>query len=219
MELSSYWPETHQPTRLEAEFELSKGATSKGGSRQRRGFWCRRPTAGRPRFQPSRPALSLPHQAPKRAHREPRHPTASKPKRAPALDGLENTIRQKRPLETPGRTFLSPAQVPSRGLSPSTLPPMRIVRNLARQDKRGNVSRASADVRLLMGSHDEFTKPSTNTVPVDGTRQPKNTKIGMGGREVAHSVTNILEGHAPMSRPDSNHCDRIDHGARRATNL
>lgn len=121
-----------------------------------------RPTAGRLRFQPSRPALSLPHQAPKRAHREPRHPTASKPKRAPALDGLDNTIRQKRPLETPGRAFLSPAQVPSRGLSPSTLPPMPIVRNLARQDKRGNVSRASAGARLLMGSHDDSRVHKTN---------------------------------------------------------
>jgi hypothetical protein len=126
-----------------------------------------RPTASRPRSQPSRPAPSLPHQAPKRAHREPRHPTASKPKRAPALDGLENTIRQKRPLETPGRAFLSPEQVPSRGLSPSTLPPMPIVRNLARQDKRGNVSRASAGARLPMGymTTPEFTKPIYQNCP------------------------------------------------------
>ena len=34
------------------------------GSRRRRGFCCMRPATGRLRFQPSRPAPSLPHQAP-----------------------------------------------------------------------------------------------------------------------------------------------------------
>jgi hypothetical protein len=97
---------------------------------------------------------------------------------------------------------------------------MPIVRALACQDKRGNVSRASAGALFSWG---HMTTPSsqnqsTKTVPVDGT-QPETAKMEMGGREVAHSVTNILEGRAPMSRPDSNHCDRIDHGARRATNL
>jgi hypothetical protein len=44
--------------------ELPQGATPKGGSRRRRGFCCTRSTTGRLRFQPSRPAPSLPHQAP-----------------------------------------------------------------------------------------------------------------------------------------------------------
>jgi hypothetical protein len=98
---------------------------------------------------------------------------------------------------------------------------MPIVRKLARQDKRGNVSRTSAGALFSWG---HMTTPSsqnqsTKTVPVDGTRQPETAKIEIGGREVSYSVTNILEGRALMSRPDSNHCDRIDHGARRATNL
>ena len=162
MELSSYWPE-HQPTRQRPSSSSQKERRLREGADNGGGFWCRgeRPTA----LQPSRPAFSLPHQAPKQAHR---HPTASKPKRPPALDGLENTIRQKRPLETPGRAFLSPAQVPSRGLSPSTLPPMSIVRKLARQDKRGNVSRASAGARLLMESHDDSRVHKTNRPKLSG---------------------------------------------------
>ena len=44
--------------------ELPKGATPEGGSRRRRGLRCVRSIAGRLRFQPSRPAPSLPHQVP-----------------------------------------------------------------------------------------------------------------------------------------------------------
>jgi hypothetical protein len=44
--------------------QLPRGATPEGGSRRRRGFCCMRPTTSRLRFQPSRPAPSLPHQAP-----------------------------------------------------------------------------------------------------------------------------------------------------------
>jgi hypothetical protein len=44
--------------------ELPRGPTPEGGSRRRRGFCCMRSTIGRLRFQPSRPAPSLPHQAP-----------------------------------------------------------------------------------------------------------------------------------------------------------
>jgi hypothetical protein len=49
--------------------ELRQGATPEGGSRRRRGFCCMRLITGRLRFQPSRPAPSLPHQAPASAQR------------------------------------------------------------------------------------------------------------------------------------------------------
>ena len=41
-----------------------KRSDAQGGSRRRRGLRSTRPTAGRRRFQPSRPAPSLPHQVP-----------------------------------------------------------------------------------------------------------------------------------------------------------
>ena len=41
-----------------------KRSDAQGGSRRRRGLRSTRPTAGRLRFQPSRPAPSLPHQVP-----------------------------------------------------------------------------------------------------------------------------------------------------------
>jgi transposase len=41
-----------------------KRSDAQGGSRRRHGFCCMGPTAGRLRFQPSRPAHSLPHQVP-----------------------------------------------------------------------------------------------------------------------------------------------------------
>ena len=49
--------------------ELPQGATPEGGSRRRRGFCSQRPITGRLRFQPCRPAPSLPHQAPASAQR------------------------------------------------------------------------------------------------------------------------------------------------------
>jgi hypothetical protein len=52
---------THQ---TRGRIELPQGATSKGGSRRRRRLRCMRPTIGRLRSQPSRPAPSLPHQVP-----------------------------------------------------------------------------------------------------------------------------------------------------------
>jgi transposase len=49
--------------------ELPQGATPEGGSRRRRRFCRTGPTTGRLRFQPRRPAPSLPHQAPASAQR------------------------------------------------------------------------------------------------------------------------------------------------------
>ena len=49
--------------------ELPQGATPEGGSRRRRGFCSQRLITGRLRFQPCRPAPSLPHQAPASAQR------------------------------------------------------------------------------------------------------------------------------------------------------
>jgi hypothetical protein len=63
------------------------------------------PTAGRLRFQPSRPAPSLPHQVPNEhventGTRKRRHP-----EEAPALDPLENnTIRKERSFATAWQT-------------------------------------------------------------------------------------------------------------------
>jgi hypothetical protein len=54
----------HQLRRTGDRIELPQGATPEGGSRQRRRFCCTRPTTSRLRFQPSRPALNSPHQAP-----------------------------------------------------------------------------------------------------------------------------------------------------------
>ena len=63
MERSSYRP---KPAIHETggRIQLPRGATPEGGSRRRRGFCCMRPTTSRLRFQPSRPAPSLPHQVP-----------------------------------------------------------------------------------------------------------------------------------------------------------
>jgi hypothetical protein len=54
-------PSTHQTG---GRHQLPRGATPEGGSRRRRGFCCMGPTVGQLRFQPSRPAPSLPHQVP-----------------------------------------------------------------------------------------------------------------------------------------------------------
>src|SRR5271167_1122194 len=76
-----------------------------------------RPTPGRLRFQPSRPAPSLPHQVPNEhaentGTRKRRHP-----EEAPTLDPLENTIRPKRKLR-----FASDRQFsPFRGQPDTTL--------------------------------------------------------------------------------------------------
>ena len=56
-----------------------------------------RPATGRLRFQPSRPAPSLPHQAPNERAENAGIPRASTPRESPALDPLENSIRRKRP--------------------------------------------------------------------------------------------------------------------------
>ena len=61
-----------------------------------------RPTTGRLRFQPSRPAPSLLHQAPNE-RREHRHPGVRDPDDASAVDPLENGIRVKRPSRIAGR--------------------------------------------------------------------------------------------------------------------
>jgi hypothetical protein len=50
------------------------------------------PTVGRLRFQPSRPAPSLPHQAPNEHAENAGTRKRRNPEEAPALDPLENTI-------------------------------------------------------------------------------------------------------------------------------
>ena len=78
--------------------QLPRGATPEGGSRRRRGFCCMRPATGRLRFQPSRPAPSLPHQAPNERAENTGTRKRRSPGRASALTHLENNIRHKRPF-------------------------------------------------------------------------------------------------------------------------
>ena len=61
--------------------QLPRGATPEGGSRRRREFCSTRSTY-RLRFQPSRPAPSLPHQAPNERGENAGIPRASTPRRA-----------------------------------------------------------------------------------------------------------------------------------------
>ena len=73
--------------------------TPEGGSRRRRGFCCTGPTAGRLRFQPSRPAPSLPHQAPNERERTQASQGVDSEEQPLALDPLKNDIRRLRPAE------------------------------------------------------------------------------------------------------------------------
>src|SRR5208282_4373342 len=57
-----------------------------------------RPTNSRLRFQPSRPAPSLPHQVPNEHAENAGTRKRRPPEEPPALDPLENTIRQYRPF-------------------------------------------------------------------------------------------------------------------------
>src|ERR1700722_6875249 len=57
-----------------------------------------RPTTSRLRFQPSRSAPSLPHQAPNERAENTGIPKASKPRKSNHLDPLENNIRKERSL-------------------------------------------------------------------------------------------------------------------------
>ncbi len=98
-------PSTHQTG---DRIELPQGATPEGGSRRRRVLRCMRSIAGRLRFQPSRPAPSLPHQVPNEhaenaGTRKRRHP-----EEGPALDPLENAIRRIRDVAS----NVSNAQIP-----------------------------------------------------------------------------------------------------------
>jgi hypothetical protein len=77
--------------------ELPQGATPKGGSRRRRGLRCMRSIAGRLRFQPSRPAPSLPHQVPNEHAENTGTRKRRPPEEPPALDPLENAIRRHLP--------------------------------------------------------------------------------------------------------------------------
>jgi hypothetical protein len=74
--------------------ELPRGATPEGGSRRRRGLRCMRSIAGRLRFQPSRPAPSLPHQVPNEHAENTGTRKRRPPEEPPVLDPLENTIRR-----------------------------------------------------------------------------------------------------------------------------
>jgi hypothetical protein len=60
-----------------------------------------RSIAGRLRFQPSRSAPSLPHQAPAERGENTGIPKASKPRKSLRLDPLENTIDVKQTLRFP----------------------------------------------------------------------------------------------------------------------
>ena len=77
--------------------QLPQGATPEGGSTQRRGLCSTRPITGRLRLQRSRPAPSLPHQAPAERAENTGIPRRRKPEEAPALDPLENSIRRLQP--------------------------------------------------------------------------------------------------------------------------
>ena len=75
-----------------------KRSDAQGGSRRRRGLRSTRPTAGRRRFQPSRPAPSLPHQVPNEHAENTGTRKRRYPEEPPALNSLENAIRQLRPI-------------------------------------------------------------------------------------------------------------------------
>jgi hypothetical protein len=63
-----------------------------------------RSIAGRLRFQPSRSAPSLPHQAPAERGENTGIPKASKPRKSLRLDPLENSIRRLQPLSDRAET-------------------------------------------------------------------------------------------------------------------
>ena len=69
-----------------------KRSDAQGGSRRRRRLRSTRPTAGRRRFQPSRPAPSLPHQVPNEHAENTGTRKRRYPEEPPALDSLENDI-------------------------------------------------------------------------------------------------------------------------------
>src|SRR5208282_2402266 len=69
-----------------------------------------RSTTGRLRFQPSRPAPSLPHQVPNEHAENAGIPRASTAKKSLALDPLENQIPPGEIIPKPGAMFPKPAE-------------------------------------------------------------------------------------------------------------
>jgi hypothetical protein len=91
---SSYWP--NPAARDRRPNPAPKRSDALGREQTTARILLQGPTAGRLRFQPSRPAPSLPHQVPNEhaenaGTRKRRHP-----REAPALDPLENGIRKQR---------------------------------------------------------------------------------------------------------------------------
>src|SRR5580704_1444772 len=80
-ELSSRRLRRFRPISLRTggRIELPQGATPEGGSKTTARIVLQRPTPGRLRLQPSRPAPSLPHQAPNERAENTGIPKASKP--------------------------------------------------------------------------------------------------------------------------------------------
>jgi hypothetical protein len=95
-ELSSRRLRRFRPISLRTggRIELPQGATPEGGSKTTARIVLQRPTPGRLRLQPSRPAPSLPHQAPNERAENTGIPKASKPRKSIRLDPLENNIRK-----------------------------------------------------------------------------------------------------------------------------